>query len=880
MTGNEIRTRFLEHFASREHLVLPSAPLVPQGDPSTLFISAGMQPLQPYYLGLSQPPAPRLASAQKCLRTGDIEEVGKTDRHNTFFEMLGNFTPTGDYFKETAIPLAWELVTKGFDMPVDRLRVTVHPSDDQALEIWTSKTSIPAEHVTRLGDNWWGLGRGPCGPDTEIWWDRGRDAGCGQPDCEPDHCARFTEFWNLVLPQYNQRGDLADPPSTAESIQRGIADGALVPLAHPAIDTGMGLERISYILQGKSNIFETDLLEPLVNFVRQNSERPTTLSERIIADHVRAAVFVITDGVLPSNEGRGYVLRRLIRRAALHALRVGLRHPLVEAAVMVGAIMREPYPEVQHRMATTQGILGDETVRFNRTLEQGMEQFEKVASRGARTVSGADAFRLHDTFGFPLELTRELAVERGLSVDDEGFKSAMGLQRARSRKNELQKFAHYLVTETGTRHGLEDSSGSLTTEGIGDLPKSEFTGYHELTTETTITAIVRDGAMVDTAREGDTVELFLERTPFYAESGGQIGDTGVVSTPNGRVRVEDTQKLLDGVIAHLGTLVSGEIKPGEKATAIVDEKRRRQIMRHHSATHLLHKALRETLGEHVVQKGSWVGPDHTTFDIPLNRAITRQELHQINKRVMEKVRAALPFHESQKPYKEAVAQGAMHLFEEKYGDVVRVVCFGDWTCELCGGTHVANTADIGTAVIISESSIGSGLRRIDMVVGEAADDLVQRDRDLLSELAKSFNTTPEQLPERVQALRSQLKELEKERERLRDQVRAARVGGTDGFAVKHGRVDYVAQTVDASSDDELKAYADRYLERVKSGVVTLVAGDKFVIKVSSDLVPQFDATRLKELFGRGGGRPQLVSGKLTVPADEAFKRLDEALGER
>jgi alanyl-tRNA synthetase len=412
-----------------------------------------------------------------------------------------------------------------------------------------------------------------------------------------------------------------------------------------------------------------------------------------------------------------------------------------------------------------------------------------------------------------------------------------------------------------------------------DIPKSEFTGYRELTTETTVVALRRGGSSVQTAHEGDEVEVFLERTPFYAESGGQIGDTGTITTPSGLLRVEDTQKPVEGAVAHLGTVVTGEIIPGEKATAAVDERRRHQIMRHHSATHLLHKALRETLGEQVVQKGSWVGPDHTTFDIPLNRAITKEELDRINRRVMEKVREALPFHESQKPYKDAVAQGAMHLFEEKYGDVVRVVCFGDWTCELCGGTHVWNTADIGTAVIVSESSIGSGLRRIDMVVGEAADELVRRDRELLAEVAKTFNAPPEQLPERVRVLRAELKDAQRELEKLRDQLRTARVGGKDGVAVKHGKVDYVTDTVDASNVDELKSYADRYLERVKSGVVTLVAGDKFVIKVSNDLIPQYDATRLKEFFGTGGGRPQLVSGKLTVPADEAFRRVDEALGD-
>jgi len=854
VTGNEIRRRFLEHFASREHLVLPSAPLVPHGDPSTLFISAGMQPLQPYYLGLSKPPAPRIATCQKCLRTGDIDEVGKTDRHNTFFEMLGNFAPTGDYFKETAIPLAWELVTGGFGMPVERLRVTVHPSDDQAFEVWTTKTDIPPEHVTRLGDNWWGLGRGPCGPDTEIWWDRGREAGCGQPDCYPDHCARFTEFWNLVLPEYDQRGDLSGPPTTADAIQRGIADGALVRLAHPAIDTGMGLERISFILQGKTNVFESDLLAPLVEFVREHSKQPTTLSERIIADHIRAAAFCIADGVHPSNEGRGYVLRRLIRRAALHGRNIGMSGPLSAGAERTVAMFRDHYSELQDRHRFITETIDAEAERFARTLEQGMEQFEKIAALAGKNISGSDAFRLHDTFGFPLELTRELATGRGLEIDDEGFRSEMAAQRERSRRAVPH---HWALAK--------------------DIPRSEFTGYRELTTATKLAGIRRSGEAADSASEGDAVDVFLERTPFYAESGGQIGDTGMITTPSGRVRVEDTQRPSEGVIAHQGTVITGEIRVDETATAAVDEERRRQIMRHHSATHLLHKALREILGEQVVQNGSWVGPDHTTFDIPLSRAITKEELERINKRVMEKVRAALPFHESQKPYREAVAQGAMHLFEEKYGDVVRVVCFGDWTCELCGGTHVQNTADIGTAVIVSESSIGSGLRRIDMVVGETADVLVLRDRELLTDLARSFNATPEQLPERILAVRSEVKEAQRELAKARDQLRAARVGGSDGFSIKHGRVDYVAQTVDASSAEELRAYADRYLERVKSGVVTLVAGDKFVIKVSNDLVPQFDATRLKELFGTGGGRPQLVSGKLTVPADEAFKRLDEEL---
>src|SRR5258707_6668383 len=483
-----------------------------------------MQPLQPYYLGLSDPPAPRLASAQKCLRTGDIDEVGKTDRHNTFFEMLGNFTPTGAYFKETAIPLAWELVTKGFGMPVDRLRVTIHPSDDEAFGIWT-RTGVDRGFITRLVDNWWGLGRGPCGPDSEIWWDRGTEVGCGLADCVPDHCERFTEFWNLVFPEYDQQ-----------------EDGSLVPLAHPAIDTGMGLERIAYILQGKSNLFETDLFEPLVAFVREHGTGPTTLSERIIADHVRAATFIIGDGVTPSNEGRGYVLRRLIRRAAIHARRMDLKRSLTDLAVIVGAEMREAYPQIQERMPTIQGVLGDELVRFNRTIEQGIEQFEKVAARQGKTIPGEDAFKLHDTFGFPLELTRELAQDRNLTVDEDGFLSAMTAQRQRSRGSA----AHKLVEAK-------------------DLPRSEFTGYTELATQTTVTAIRNEARAMESAAEGDTVEIFVGRSPFYGESGGQVGDTGLLTTAAGRSRAEDTQRPADGVIAHLGTVDRGEIRVGDSA---------------------------------------------------------------------------------------------------------------------------------------------------------------------------------------------------------------------------------------------------------------------------------------------------------------------------
>jgi len=839
MTGSELRQRFLQHFTSRDHLELPSASLIPVRDPTTLFISAGMHPLKPYFQGVSRPPAPRLTSAQKCFRTPDLEEVGKTDRHATFFEMLGNFTPTGDYFKQTAIPLAWELVTEGLAMPKDRLRVTIHPTDDEAAGHWRSLTDVRPEWIYRQEDNWWAAGdTGPCGPDSELWWDRGVEHGCGQPDCEPDHCDRFLEFWNLVFMEFDRQ-----------------PDGSLQPLPKPGIDTGMGLERITSIKQGVDTIFDTDLYRPIMDFVTEHAEQPAERSRRVITDHLRGMTFVIGDGVLPSNEGRGYVLRRLIRGAALHARKVGLRQPLSAGVDVVVDVMKDRYPELVERAPHIKEAVEGEAQRFNRTLEQGLELFAKVVARHPRLIPGEEAFRLHDTYGFPIELTRDLADERGIEVDQQGFLEAMAEQRRRSRSMTGQRWPN-----------------------ASALPRSEFKGYHQATVEgARVLALRRDGQEVERAGEGDRVEVVLEATPFYAESGGQIGDTGEITGPHGRVRVEDTQKPGEGVIAHIGTVVVGTIEAGEEVTARLDAARRRQIARHHSATHLLHKALRETLGEQAIQKGSWVGPDHTTFDFAFNRALTREELDRVSGRVSEQVRAALPFHESYRSYQEAVEAGAMHLFEEKYGDTVRVVCFGDWTCELCGGTHVANSADVGATVILSESSVAAGVRRIDLVAGEAADDLVRRRLGQLNELARSLGVSPDVVPERVADLRAELKEKDRAIAGLKQEVRSARVKGPEGGPRKvEARVPLLMENVAADGMDDLRGYADRYLEALGgSGVVAVVGGDSFVIKVSRDL--DIDANALKEHFGRGGGSPALVQGRLTKAPEEAFKELAEAL---
>ena len=842
MTGSEVRALFLGHFTSRGHLELASAPLIPLRDPTTLFISAGMHPLKPYYLGTAAPPASRLTTCQKCFRTGDLEEVGRTDRHQTFFEMLGNFAPTGDYFKEAAIPLAWELVVDGFGLPPDRLRVTVHPTDDEAHRLWVGETGIGADRVHRNAENWWSAGpTGPCGPDSELWWDRGPAHGCGQPDCEPDHCERYLEFWNLVFMEYDRQ-----------------EDGSMPRLPRPGIDTGMGLERITSILQGVESGFDTDLFAPLIAFVRESAAASERQSERLIADHLRGMTFLVGDGVLPGNEGRGHVLRRLIRRAVLHARRIGLRRPLADGVAVVADSMRDRYPELGARQEYISAAVASEADRFGRTLEQGMDHFERAAARHRSALPGSDAFLLHDTFGFPLDLTLELAAERGLEVDVAGFEAAMAAQRARSR--------------TGSGQRWPDA---------GALPRSEFTGYRELQVEARVLRLRRGGADVSEASEGEEVEVYLDRTPFYGEAGGQVGDTGLIAGAGGSLRVEDTQRPAEGVIAHLGTVALGTLRVDDGVLASVDAARRSRIARHHTATHLLHRALREVLGGGAVQRGSWVGPDHTTFDFPLDRAMTAAELGRVAALVNESIRRALPFTETQRSYREAVAEGAMHLFEEKYGDTVRVVCFGDWTCELCGGTHAPSSADVGPVLILSEASIGSGLRRIDLVAGEAAEELGHRRLAELSDLARALGVPPDQVAERVAEMRAELRARDRRLESLQDELRGLRVTGGGGAGAGprlEARVPLAAREVPGEDMAGVRSVADRLLESLGgSGVAAAASEGRFALKVSRDLAGTVDGRELAKLLGRGGGVPELVQGRLDGPAEEAFRRLQEAL---
>ncbi|MDQ6921246.1 MAG: alanine--tRNA ligase, partial [Candidatus Dormibacteraeota bacterium] len=771
-----------------------------------------------------------------------LEQVGRTDRHHTFFEMLGNFAPTGDYFKERAIPWAWEFVTHsehGLGLPKDRLRVTIHPTDEEAREIWRRETDVKPEWIYPNEENWWGLELGPCGPDSEIWWDRGREVGCGREDCYPDHCERFLEFWNLVFPQFDKQ-----------------PDGSLPKLPRPAIDTGMGLDRVTSIVQGVPSVFDTDLFAPILGFIREAAARRSETSERIIADHFRGMTMVIADGVLPSNEGRGYVLRRVIRRAALHARRIGLSRPLSDGVSVVVQLMREQYPYLVEREQETRRAVAGEAEAFNRTLERGMELFEQVASRHQGEIPGAEAFRLHDTFGFPLELTRELAAERGLTVDEAGFSADMEAQRDRSRGILQQRWSD-----------------------AASLPSSEFTGYDELETEAQVRALRKDGVEQHEAAEGDEVEVYLDRTPFYGESGGQVGDSGRLLGPDGEVRVEDTKRPAEGVIAHLGRVRVGRIRVGDRVRATVDGQRRRQIMRHHTATHLLNKALEELTGERNLQRGSLVGPDHTTFDFPFPRPLSEAELERLGERVNEQVRAALPLHARVLPYEEAVATGATHLFDEKYGDRVRVVCFGDWTCEFCGGTHVPNTADVGVAVITSEQSIGQGLRRLDLTAGGAAEQLIRRRLGQLGAVARTLGVPPDQVQARVGELRRDLREAERQLERLRDELRTAHVrGAQSGPRRREASVPLVMEQVPADGADDLRGWADRFLESLGgSGVVVVSSGPNFAIKVSRDMAEQHPATGLAPLLGRGGGRPELAQGRLTRPLTEAFELVEAAL---
>jgi alanyl-tRNA synthetase len=842
----EIRERFLHFFELRGHHRLPSASLVTHDDPSVLFTVAGMVPLKPYILGVRTPPSPRLTSCQKVFRGSgmrdDIAEVGDTT-HHTFFEMLGNWS-FGDYFKEGAIDLAWELLTREFGLPAERLWPSIYPGDTVSEDLWTRRIGVPASRIARLEANWWQAGpTGPCGYDSEIFFDRGGPCSCGRTDCTPqDECEgdRWVEIWNLVFMEFDQH-----------------EDGTRTVLPRPVVDTGMGLERMAAVLQGVRSDYETDVFKDIVDrYVSLADASPdeprTRMSFNILADHLRSAAFLIADGVTPSNEARGYALRRVIRRAAVHARRVGLNGRLGSALPELIEIMGPAYPELAERQQHIDSVLTAEEESFERTLSDGAARLDALIERGGSRIDGRDAFRLHDTFGFPIELTTELARERGVEVDIAGYHAAMHEQRERSRAG---------------------------TERVGftagpSLPPTAFVGYDTLETEAEVI-----WAQLDESKTGAVV---LEPSPFYAEAGGQVGDRGRLMWDDGFAEVLDTQFMAGGETRSSTVRVTrGHLRGGMRVLAAVDADRRAQTARHHSATHLLHRSLKEVLGDDVVQRGSLVEPGHTTFDFSFPRALSAEETREVQHRINEAIRRDLQRTTTVLPVDEARRTGAVALFGEKYGEQVRVVDFGGWSRELCGGTHVKHTGELGAAIITSESSIGQGTRRIDMVVGESAEQYWTQTATALREAAQQLRVKPDEVPQRVIALQQQIRQLQRE---VADAKRARPGGrGVEGAEVEElGSVRFAHLLMNGNGDaDAVKTAADAlFAERLQADGVALVIGDSsLAVKVGGGAlqggVRAGDLARVaSEATGaKGGGRPDFAAGGIADP-DKRMQALD------
>ncbi|MNW34202.1 Alanine--tRNA ligase [compost metagenome] len=870
MKASEIRSKWLEFFASKGHKIEPSASLVPHNDPSLLWINAGMAPLKQYFDGRVKPENPRLTNSQKCIRTNDIENVGKTRRHHTFFEMLGNFS-IGDYFKEEAITWAWEFLTGkewiGFDP--ERLSVTVYPEDEEAYKFWNEKVGLPAERIIKLEDNFWDIGEGPCGPCTEIFYDRGEAYGdLSDPECYPGgENERFLEVWNLVFSQFNHN-----------------KDGSYTPLPNKNIDTGAGLERFASILQDVNSNFDTDLFQPIIAKtallagVKYGEKEETDVAFKVIADHIRTVAFAVADGVLPSNEGRGYVIRRLLRRAVRYGKVLGLDKPFMFGLVeTVGDIMGTYYTDVVAKRDFIEKVIHAEEERFHETLSDGLvilsNMSEEAKAEGRTVINGADAFKLYDTYGFPLDLTEDFAAEHGLGVDSEGFEAAMKEQRERAR---------------AARH----DSGSMKVQGgaLSDFTtKTKFVGYNELEINTKIVAIVADDQFVDTLSEGQSGQVVLAETPFYAESGGQVSDQGIIRSDAGIADVEGLFKAPHGQHVHHVTVTSGELRVDAVVTAVVNRELRRDIVKNHTATHLLHKALKETLGEHVNQAGSLVEPQRLRFDFSHLGSISPEELVEIERRVNEQIWNALDVVIDLKPIDEAKSMGAMALFGEKYGDVVRVVQVGGYSLELCGGCHVSNTSEIGLFKLISESGIGSGVRRIEAVTGKGAYLFMDGQLDLLKQSAVLLKSNVTDVPKRIEALYAQLKELGRENESLQSKLSTIEAGELTSQVVTIGSTKLLPAQVHVGSMDALRGIADELKVKLPDTVLVLGATmeDKvnFVVVVPQEQVKQgLHAGKLvKEVAaicgGGGGGRPDMAQagGKDASKLEAALKHAEQLI---
>jgi alanyl-tRNA synthetase len=882
---NDIRSHFLDYFARNDHTVVPSGPLVPRNDPTLMFTNAGMVPFKDYFTGRAQPEFARAASSQKCVRAGgkhnDLDNVGFTARHHTFFEMLGNFS-FGDYFKERAIELAWTLVTKEFGLAKDRLTVTVYHEDDQAFDLWKKIAGLPEERIIRIAtsDNFWAMGdTGPCGPCSEIFYDHGPEIAGGPPGSPDEDGDRFVEIWNLVFMQSEQ-----------------LSKEERVDLPRPSIDTGMGLERVAAILQGVHDNYDIDLFKALiaaeVEAVGVPEDDASRASYRVIADHLRATSFLIADGVLPSNEGRGYVLRRIMRRAMRHAHLLGASDPLMWRLVpTLVAEMGRAFPELVRAEALISETLKLEERRFRRTLERGLTLLEEASadlSSGA-TLAGDVAFRLYDTYGFPLDLTEDALKQRDIGVDIAGFQQAMERQKEEARAS-------------------WSGSGEAQTETVwfdirDKLGATEFLGYETETAEGEVLAIVRDGGIVETAKAGEEVAIVVNQTPFYAESGGQVGDTGSIETgEDGRIAVGGVQKRAEGLFAHFGKVAKGSVSVGDAVRLAVDHERRSTIRANHSATHLLHAALRGILGDHVAQKGSLVAPDRLRFDFSHPKPMSDEELEQVATLANQVALQNTPVVTRLMDRDEAMGSGAMALFGEKYGDEVRVVSMGGrpdglpsdkaWSVELCGGTHVERTGEIGSVVVVGESGVAAGVRRIEALTGAAARGYLTEQERRLRAIAMVLKVRPEDAAERVAALVDERRKLERDLSEARKSLAmgGGAANGEDSGIREIGPIKFLGRAVQGLPAKELKGLVDDGKKTVGSGIVAIVGVSEegkagIVVGVTADLTEQFNAVDLvrhgaEALGGKGGGgRPDMAQagGPDGAKADAALAAIEAVL---
>ncbi|RFU65807.1 alanine--tRNA ligase [Peribacillus glennii] len=869
LTGAQIRQLYLDFFKEKGHSIEPSASLVPHDDPSLLWINSGVATLKKYFDGRVIPENPRMTNAQKSIRTNDIENVGKTARHHTFFEMLGNFS-IGDYFKEEAIVWAWEFLTdeKWIGFEPEKLSVTIHPEDEEAFELWNKKVGIPAERIIRLEENFWDIGEGPSGPNTEIFYDRGPDYGDdpNNPELFPGgENERYLEVWNLVFSQFNHN-----------------PDGSYTPLPKKNIDTGMGLERMASVVQQVPTNFDTDLFMPIIHAteeiagIKYRVDKEKDVAFKVIADHIRTVTFAVSDGALPSNEGRGYVLRRLLRRAVRYAKQININRPFMyELVPVVGEIMNDFYPEVQGKSEFIAKVVKNEEERFHETLHDGLailsDVIKKEKAKGNNMIQGSDVFRLYDTYGFPVELTEEYAEEESMSVDHEGFEREMDAQRERARS------ARQDVDSMQIQSGV-----------LGDIKvESSFTGYDQLEGQGTVAAIVKNGELIDQADEGEEVQVILSETPFYAESGGQIADKGFIVSEDVKASVLDVQKAPNGQNLHRVVIESGILKQDASVVSEVHVENRARIIKNHTATHLLHQALKDVLGGHVNQAGSLVEPDRLRFDFSHFGQVQPEELDRIEQIVNEKIWQSLQVNIEYKDIEEAKAMGAMALFGEKYGKIVRVVQVGHYSLELCGGCHVPNTAVIGLFKIVSESGIGAGTRRIEAVTGAGAYQAMADQISVLKEAASKLKANPKDLPSRIEGVLAEMKELQKENESL-----AAKLGNIEASSLvsqvqEVNGVNVLAAKVQAADMNNLRAMADDLKQKLGSAIIVLGSAQdgkvNLIAAVTKDYIAQgFHAGKLvKEVAARcgggGGGRPDMAQagGKDPQKLDSALNFVEE-----